>query len=113
MNKFLKFCQWLIDITKEPIKTLIYNEAFIVLAAELPIVPKWCIKAVLKWSLNKTINPLINEAYAEIGYKISISEGEIILKRINNATTVNDWNNAINSGMQPNNPKRTNERNVR
>ena len=97
MNKFLKFCQWLLDITKEPLKKLIYNEAFIVLAAKLPIVPKWCIKAVLKWSLNKTINPIINASYRELGFQIEVKNGEILLKKIQNSTTSSEWDDLSNS----------------
>lgn len=92
---------------------MIESEVFILAFAKLPVVPKWMVKAVVRWTLNKTVYVVVDQAYTEIGYQISVKEGEIILKRINNATTVNDWNNAINSGMQPNNPKRTNERNVR
>ena len=108
MQKFLKFCQWLLDITKEPIKTLIYNEAFIVLAAKLPIVPKWCVKAVVKWSLNKTINPLINEAYNEMGFKLEVLNNEIKIKKIESSTTHNDWNSSIDDLMQSGNSKRSN-----
>ena len=97
MNKFLKFCQWLLDITKEPLKKLIYNEAFIVLAAQLPIVPKWCVKAVVKWSLNKTINPIINASYRELGFQIEVKNGEILLKKIQNSTTSSEWDNLSNS----------------
>ena len=97
MNKFLKLCQWLLDITKEPIKKLIYNDAFIMLAAQLPIVPKWCVKAVVKWSLNKTINPIINASYRELGYQIEVKNGEILLKKIQNSTTSSEWDNLSNS----------------
>ena len=100
-------------VTKSPLKNMIESEAFIFAFAKLPVVPKWMVKAVVRWTLNKTVFVVVDQAYAEIGYQIAVKDGEIILKRINNATTVNDWNNAINSGMQPNNPKRTNERNVR
>lgn len=91
MNKFLKFCRWLLDITKEPLKKLIYNEAFIALAYQLPIVPKWCIKAVLKWSLNKTINPIINASYRELGFQIEVKNEGILLKKIQNSTTSSEW----------------------
>lgn len=93
MNKFLKFCRWLLDITKEPLKNLIYNESFIALAAQLPIVPKWCVKAVVRWSLNKTINPIINASYRELGFQIEVKNGEILLKKIQNSTTSSEWDN--------------------
>lgn len=113
MNKFLEILKWFYTVTKAPLKSMIESEVFILAFAKLPVVPKWMVKAVVRWTLNKTVYVVVDQAYTEIGYQISVKEGEIILKRINNATTVNDWNNAINSGMQPNNPKRTNERNVR
>ena len=67
------------------------------LAAQLPIVPKWCIKAVLKWSLNKTINPIINASYRELGFQIEVKNGEILLKKIQNSTTSSEWDNLSNS----------------
>ena len=113
MNKFLEILKWLYAVTKAPLKSMIESEVFILAFAKLPVVPKWMVKAVVQWTLNKTVYAVVDQAYTEIGYQISIKEGEIILKRINNAQTVNDWNNAVNSGMQPSNPKRTNERNFR
>ena len=92
---------------------MIESEAFILAFAKLPGIPKWMIKAVVRWTFNKTVFVIVDQAYTEIGYRISVQEGEIILRRINNATNVSDWNNAINSGMQPNNVKRTNSRDVR
>ena len=113
MNKLLEILKWLWDNTKAPLKSMIESEAFILAFAKLPVVPKWMIKAVVKWTLNKTVFVVVDAAYTEIGYRISVQEGEIILRRINNAQTVNDWNNAINSGMQPNNSKRASGRDVR
>jgi len=113
MNKFLEILKWLLSITKAPLKNMIESEAFIFTFAKLPVIPKWMTKAVVRWTLNKTVFVVVDQAYAEIGYQLSVKEGEIILKRINNATTVNDWNNAINSGMQPNNTKRASKGDVR
>lgn len=101
------------EITKEPLKSFIYNEAFIVLVAKLPIVPKWCIKAVLKWSLNKTINPIIDEVYTELGYKIEVAQNEIKVKKIESATTRDDWNESIDDLMQSSNHKRADRGNIR
>ena len=92
---------------------MIESEAFILAFAKLPILPKWMVKTVVRWTLNKTIYVAIDEAYAETGYRISVKEGEIILKRINDAQNVNDWNNAINSGMQSGNSKKSGSGNVR
>lgn len=113
MEKFIKFLKWIMEITKEPLKNLIYNETFIVLVAKLPIVPKWCIKAVLKWSLNKTINPIINEAYAELGFKIEVAQNEIKVKKIESSTTRDDWNESIDDLMQSGDRKRADRGNFR
>ncbi len=113
MNKIIEIFKWLWTVTKSPLKSTIESEAFILAFAKLPIVPKWMVKAVVRWTLNKTVFVVVDEAYTEIGYQLSVKEGEIILKRIDNATTVNDWNSAINSGMQPNNTKRTTKSDVR
>ena len=113
MNKLLEILKWFWTVTKLPLKNMIESEAFIFAFAKLPIIPKWMVKAVVRWTLNKTVFIVVDQAYAEIGYQIAVKEGEIILKRINNATTVNDWNNAINSGMQPNNTKRSSQSDVR
>lgn len=101
MQKLVKFLSWLVEITKEPLKNLIYNEAFIVLAAKLPVVPKWCLKAVLRWSLDKTLNPVINAAYNEMGFKLEVLNNEIKVRRIENANTNSDWNDAIDDLMRP------------
>jgi len=106
MNKILEIFKWLYTVTKAPLKSMIESEAFIFAFAKLPIVPKWMVKAVVRWTLNKSVFVVVDQAYTEIGYRISVKEGEIVLKRINDATTVNDWNNAINSGMQPTNSQR-------
>ena len=99
--------------TKEPLKKTVESEAFVLAFAKLPFLPKWCIKAVVKWTLNKTAYPIIDQAYLELGYRIDVEQGKIILKRINDAQNVNDWNNAINSGMQSNNHKNASTRDVR
>lgn len=93
----MKFFQWIYSFTKEPLKNFIYNEAFILLMARFPVVPKWCMKAVLRWALSKTINPAINAGYRELGYQIEVKNGEILLKKIQNASTDTDWINASNS----------------
>lgn len=113
MSKILELLKWLLSVTKAPLKSTIESEAFILAFAKLPVVPKWMIKAVVRWTLDKTVFVVVDQAYAEIGYRISVQEGEIVLKRINNAQTVNDWNDAINSGMQPNNTKRATKGDVR
>lgn len=113
MNKFLEILKWLYTVTKAPLKSMIESEVFILAFAKLPVVPKWMVKAVIRWTLNKTVYVVVDQAYTELGYQISIKDGEIILKRINNAQTVNDWNNAINSGMQPDNNKKTSARDIR
>jgi len=113
MNKLLELIKWLYTVTKAPLKSMIESEAFIFAFAKLPIVPKWMVKAVVRWTLNKTVFVVVDQAYTEIGYRISVKEGEIVLKRINDAQNVNDWNNAINSGMQSGNYKKTNSGDIR
>ena len=113
MSKLLELLKAILNATKAPLKSMIESEAFILAFAKLPVVPKWMIKAVVKWTLNKTVFVVVDAAYTEIGYRISVQEGEIILKRINNAQNVNDWNNAINSGMQPSHSKKSSSSDVR
>ena len=67
------------------------------LAAQLPIVPKWCVKAVVRWTLDKTINPVINASYRELGFQIEVKNGEILLKKIQNSTSSSEWDNLSNS----------------
>ena len=113
MKVLLEIAKFFWDKTKSPLKSMIESEAFILAFSKLPFLPKWCVKVAVKWTLNRTAYPIIDEVYAEIGYRIDVQEGKIILKRINDAQTVNDWNNAINSGMQSNNNKKASARDVR
>ena len=99
--------------TKSSLKSLVESEAFILAFAKLSFLPKWCVKVAVKWTLNKTAYPVIDQVYLELGYRIDVQEGKIILKRINDAQNVNDWNDAINSGMQSNNHKKSSSRDVR
>lgn len=105
-NLLLAIATFFWSVSKEPIKKTIESEAFILAFAKLPFLPRWMTKAVVKWTLNRSIYPVIDEAYSELGYRLSVEEGKIILKRINDAQTVNDWNNAINSGMQSSHHKK-------
>ena len=91
----MKILKWIWSFTKEPLKNFIYNDTFILLAAKLPIVQKWCLKAVLRWTLDKTINPVINASYRELGYHIEVKNGEILLKKIQNSTT-SEWDDLSN-----------------
>ena len=113
MSKLLELLKFILNATKAPLKSMIESEAFILAFAKLPVLPKWMVKAVVRWTLNKTVYVAIDAAYTEAGYVVSIKEGEIILKRINNAQNVNDWNNAINSGMQPGHSKKSGSGDVR
>ena len=88
--RLMKFLKWVWSFTEEPLKNFIYNETFILLAAKLPIVPKWCLKAVLRWTLDKTINQVVDASYRELGYKIEVKNGEILLKKIQNSTPT-EW----------------------
>jgi hypothetical protein len=113
MRVLLEIAKFFWDKTKAPLKSMIESEAFILAFSKLPFLPKWCVKVAVKWTLNRTAYPIIDEVYSELGYLIDVQEGKIILKRINDAQTVNDWNNAINSGMQSNNNKKASGRDVR
>lgn len=109
----MKILKWIWSFTKEPLKNFIYNETFMLLAARFPIVPKWCLKAVLRWSLDKTINPIIDEVYAELGYKIEVAQNEIKVKKIESSTTRDDWSESIDDLMQSSNHKRADRGNIR
>ena len=91
----MKILKWIWSFTKDPLKNFIYNEAFILLAARLPVVPKWCLKAVLRSTLDKTINQAIDASYRELGYRIEVKNGEILLKKIQNSTS-SEWDNLSN-----------------
>ena len=93
----MKFFKWVYSFTKEPLKNFIYNESFILLMARFPIVPKWCMKAVLRWALNNSLNKAIDAGYRELGYQIEVKNGEILLKKIQNSTTSSEWDNLSNS----------------
>lgn len=96
-EKIVNFIDKIYLKTKGPLKELIFGEFMIVASAKFPMIPRFFTKMVVRWALNKTAYPMIDASYREIGYQIEVKNGEILLKKIQNASTPSDWDNLSNS----------------
>lgn len=108
MKYLVKIIDFIFYKLKEPIKNALLKVEMSVLIYYFPFLGNWFTRGALKIVLQKLNDGTINPLMREMHYFSSVENGKIIIKRINDAQTVNDWNNAINSGMQPTNDSRTN-----
>lgn len=106
MKELVSIIDFVFYKLKDPLKKLLLNAEFSVIIFYCPFFGNWFTKSALKFILEKINNGSIDPLMRELHYFSSVKNGEIIIKRINDAQTINDWNNAINSGMQPSNTQK-------
>jgi hypothetical protein len=81
---------------KSPIKTMLENAELCAAIAYLPWVPQWITKLVVQWAQNKLQKPMIDLVFRKAGYVIEVNNGNILLKKIQNAEDFNTWNDLTN-----------------
>lgn len=96
MESLVYLIDKLVNAFKAPIKRLIESELLAYCLLQIPYVPKFLTKLVVRWTLNKTINPAIDAAYREMNYQLEVANGSITLKKINNASNPSEWDDATN-----------------
>lgn len=94
MQKIVLLLDSLLAQLKAPLKRLIESELLAYTMLQVPYIPKFITKLVVRWTLNKTINPAIDSAFREMNYQLEVANGTIILKKINNSSNVNEWDTA-------------------
>lgn len=97
MRKIVLLLDSLVAQLKAPLKRLIESELLTYTMLQVPYIPKFITKLVIRWTLNKTVNPAIDAAFREMNYQLEVANGTIILKKINNSSNINEWDISTNS----------------
>jgi hypothetical protein len=81
-------------LEREAIKILIANAIRSVWMLDFRL---WMIDFSIQYLGDHVVRPMIDAFFRAVNYKIEVKDGEYVLKKINSASNVDDWNNAADN----------------